>query len=351
MASEEPQQMVPASQERLINIVPGRPAWPVRAEEEFGIGRAEWRTLVQAIFPSAKTTEGVYLALSYCRARSLDIFKRPVHVVPVWNSALGKDVEGVWAGIGELRTTAARTHNYAGIDDVEFGADIAETFRGEKKKQGSAPEAVEKAVTYPAWARATVYRHVGGVRCAFVARVFWKETYAKASRWSEVPNEMWSKRPYGQLAKCAEAAALRAAFPEEIGETYAAEEMEGKALLGPQREEREVRERGTEALVDRILAPQRAAEEEPQAEAPDDVPSVQEEAPEAPEPAWMGPAELDKMVKAAKKLGITGAALEQLVEDVTGLDPSALDQMGWAVTVEQGEEILRRAKGASDGTA
>jgi hypothetical protein len=39
---------------------------------------------------------------------------------------------------------------------------------------------------------------------------------------------MWQKRPYGQLAKCAEAQALRKAFPEIISQHPTAEEMEGK---------------------------------------------------------------------------------------------------------------------------
>ena len=41
---------------------------------------------------------------------------------------------------------------------------------------------------------------------------------------------MWKKRPRGQLDKAAEAAALRAAFPEELGNDYAAEEMEGQVI-------------------------------------------------------------------------------------------------------------------------
>ena len=36
--------------------------------------------------------------------------------------------------------------------------------------------------------------------------------------------------PRGQLDKAAEAAALRAAFPEELGNDYAAEEMEGQVI-------------------------------------------------------------------------------------------------------------------------
>ena len=42
------------------------------------------------------------------------------------------------------------------------------------------------------------------------------------------PNTMWQKRPYGQLAKCAEAQALRKAFPEIVSQHPTAEEIEGK---------------------------------------------------------------------------------------------------------------------------
>jgi hypothetical protein len=41
---------------------------------------------------------------------------------------------------------------------------------------------------------------------------------------------MWTKRPYGQIAKCAEAQALRKAFPEMTGSQPTADEMEGKPL-------------------------------------------------------------------------------------------------------------------------
>ncbi len=46
---------------------------------------------------------------------------------------------------------------------------------------------------------------------------------------SVAPNAMWTKRPRGQIAKCASAQALRNAFPE-IAAQYTAEEMEGKEI-------------------------------------------------------------------------------------------------------------------------
>jgi hypothetical protein len=89
---------------------------------------------------------------------------------------------------------------------------------------------VTKIVRFPEWAKVTVYRMNRGARCAYSARVFWEEMYASAGK-SELPNDMWAKRPRGQLDKCVEAAALRKAFPEELGNVYAAEEMEGRDLV------------------------------------------------------------------------------------------------------------------------
>jgi hypothetical protein len=48
-----------------------------------GIEFSTWQVLVDSIFPSAKTVEGILLAVRYCQARGLDVMKRPVHVVPM----------------------------------------------------------------------------------------------------------------------------------------------------------------------------------------------------------------------------------------------------------------------------
>src|SRR5262249_27738374 len=76
----------------------------------------QWRALVEAVWPAAKSAESVALAISYCATRRLDPFKRPVHIVPVWNSSLGKMVETVWPGINELLTTAQRSKSFAGVE-------------------------------------------------------------------------------------------------------------------------------------------------------------------------------------------------------------------------------------------
>lgn len=182
--------------------------------ERFGIDRSDWNTLVNVVFPAAESTESVVMALAYCKARRLDVFKRPIHIVPIWNAKLNKVVDTVWPGISELRTTAARTGAYAGQDAAVFGPSVV-------------MELGKVTLEVPEWCQVTVYRMVGGMRVPFVGpRVRWLETYATRRHDADEPNSMWHDRPWGQLEKCAEAAALRRAFPEELGSDMIPEEVE-----------------------------------------------------------------------------------------------------------------------------
>lgn len=208
--------------------VPSRLPYTELAFDAFGIGRGEWKALVEAIFPNAQSPESVILALSYCRARKLDPFKRNVHIVPIWNRDLNRMIDTIWPGIGELRTTAFRTGQYAGRDPTTFGETVTKTVG-------------KVEVAFPEWASVTVYRMVEGERRAFAGdRVYWLETYATRKRDDDSPNEMWLNRPVGQITKCAEAAALRAAFPEEVGSEYIPEEVQH----APKRVDSTVIERG-----------------------------------------------------------------------------------------------------------
>jgi len=217
----------PTKGQEVVRLAAERLPYHPLIEERFGVDRAGWRVLVESIWPGAQSLESVIMALSYCRARQLDPFKRPVHIVPVYNSALRKTVETVWPSISELRTTAMRTGSYAGCDPCVFGDDIEKTFFGENRDH----KEEQATVTFPEWAQITLYRMLQGNRVPFPGpRVYWEETYATKSHFSELPNSMWEGRPRGQLEKCAEAAALRRAYPEELGGEYAAEEMAGRVV-------------------------------------------------------------------------------------------------------------------------
>ena len=230
------QSQKPQPAQQIVALQPSRMPIVGSIAKQFDITADQWRVLVDQIFPSAKTVEAVGMALAYCKARKLDIFKRPVHIVPMWSTVLGRMVETVWPGIAEIRTTAARTGQYAGIDEVVYGPMVEREFSGEKEiwKNGRSTgnfETVTETIRFPEWASVVVYRMLNGQRHAYNAKVFWEEAYASNGK-TGLPNAMWSKRPRGQLDKCVEAAALRKAFPEEIGNDMTAEEMEGRTIDG-----------------------------------------------------------------------------------------------------------------------
>jgi len=200
--------------------------WHDQIEKSFGdigVTKSTWKALIDAVFPAAKSIDSVILALSYCKARKLDPFKRPVHIVPVWDKDKRGYTDTVWPGISEIRTTAVRTGNFAGTDPAVFGPDVTRTFTGETGRDQNRSKK-EITLIFPEWAQVTVYRMIDKQRVAIAGpRVYWEETYATIGQ-TELPNAMWERRKRGQLEKCAEAAALRRAFPEELGSEYTADE-------------------------------------------------------------------------------------------------------------------------------
>lgn len=176
------------------------------------------KVLRNSLYPGAQD-ESIKMAVGYCKAAGLDIMQKPVHLVPIWDSKSGSMRDVVMPGIGLYRTQAARSGAYAGVTEPEFGPDITEKLGGVD-------------IVYPSWCRVTVKRRLtDGTVAEFTAREFWKENYAiKGGKEKSIaPNAMWTKRPYGQLAKVAEAQALRKAFPE-FGSQPTAEEFEGKEI-------------------------------------------------------------------------------------------------------------------------
>lgn len=180
------------------------------------------QVLQSSLYPGASPAS-IKMALGYCKAAGLDPMQKPVHIVPMWDSKAGSMRDVVMPGVGLYRTQAARSGECAGVSEPDFGPDTTETLGGQ-------------SITFPAWCRVTVKRRLPtGEVVEFTAKEFWKENYAvKGGKEKSIaPNAMWTKRPYGQIAKCAEAQALRKAFPE-VGSQPTADEMEGKTLdMGP----------------------------------------------------------------------------------------------------------------------
>jgi len=184
-----------------------------------GITEAQWRTLVNNLFPGAKS-ESVIMVWDYCAARKLDPLKKPCHIVPmrvrVGDDFIWRDV--VMPGIYEYRTTATRTGLYMGHSKPEYG-EIVEVYGK------MVPESC--SITVYRWSEAAKQR------CEYPVTLWFVESCAttKDKKTQDIVlNDRWSKAPRQMLTKCVEAAALREAFPDELGGTHTADEMEGQHL-------------------------------------------------------------------------------------------------------------------------
>jgi phage recombination protein Bet len=176
--------------------------------------------LKTSLYPGA-SDGAVDMVLSYCRAAGLDPMQKPVHIVPMWDAKAREMRDVVMPGIGLYRTNAARTGEFAGMSEPEFGPMVTQLIGN-------------REVTFPEWCRVTVSRQLpSGHIAQFTAVEYWIENYAikGGKEQDQSPNAMWSKRVRGQLAKCTQAQALRMAFPEAVGAAPTAEEMEGKAII------------------------------------------------------------------------------------------------------------------------
>lgn len=190
----------------VVEMVSLPPAVARRNISEF-----QWRTLMNNLFPGA-SGESVLMVWDYCLARKLDPMKKPCHIVLMKVKQGGDYVwrDVVLPGIYEYRTTAHRTGQYLGHSTPVYG------------------EAFDcGGTTAPAFCELTVYRWnpVANTKAEFPVKVLFTEYVAMKDG---KPNQRWSKAPLQMLTKCAEAAGLREAFPDELGGVPTMEEMEGQ---------------------------------------------------------------------------------------------------------------------------
>lgn len=136
-----------------------------------------------------------------CQRTGLDPLMKQIYAIKRWNSQDRREVLTFQTGIDGYRLIADRTGQYAGSSDAVYQTD------------GEAP----------IMATVTVIKMVNGHACHFAASARWSE-YVQRTKEGE-PNSMWKKMPFLMLAKCAEALALRKAFPAELSGIYTHEEM------------------------------------------------------------------------------------------------------------------------------
>ena len=165
--------------------------------------------------------------LHVCKRTGLDPFARQIHMI----ERRQKDRNGNWrskwtiqTGIDGLRLIGRRAAN-------ERGEEISTPAPQWAHEDGTWRDMWVKAWGYPLAARVTVRR--GGAEFTAVAMF---EEYAQRSNGDLTA--MWKNRPAGMIAKCAEALALRQAFPQDLAGLYSDDEMHQADNTAAQRQAR-----------------------------------------------------------------------------------------------------------------
>ena len=167
--------------------------------------------LIKRTVAKGASDDELRLFVQVCKGANLNPFLRQVHLVPRWDSRIGAEVRTIQVGIDGFRAVAESSNQYAGNDDPIFENE-KEIEYGQKEK---------KKIMVPLKSTVTVYKLMEGQRMAFTATARWDEYYP-----GDKMGFQWHIRPYLMLGKCAEALALRKAFPKLLSGMYAQEEMD-----------------------------------------------------------------------------------------------------------------------------
>lgn len=151
------------------------------------------KELIKSTIAKGATDDELKLFLYVAQKTKLDPLTKQIHFVKRSGQIT------IQTAIDGYRAIAERSGALAGIEDAVFD---------------------DETQPKPKKATVTVYKMVEGQRVGFTASARWSE-YAPTGAQAF----MWNKMPYLMLAKCAEALALRKAFPNDLSGIYTNEEM------------------------------------------------------------------------------------------------------------------------------
>ena len=183
-------------------------------------------TLIKSQIAVDATDDELKLFLHVANKSGLDPLARQIYFI----KRGGKMT--IMTAIDGFRAIADRTGQYIGSSDPIF----------------------EDNGSIPAKATVTVNKVVAGVVGNFTATARWDEYYPGKSQ-----GFMWDKMPHTMLGKCAEALALRKAFPAQLSGLYTGDEMDqaqndGKPNNDPPKEVNPTG--GSEQLKEQLTEPE-----------------------------------------------------------------------------------------------
>ena len=158
--------------------------------------------LIKRTICAGSSNDELSLFLIQCQRTGLDPFARQIHAVKRWDNKENRQVMSIQIGIDGFRLIAERTDKYAPSREPSYTHDANGNLIS---------------------ATAYVKKFAGGTWHEVAASAFYEE-YVQTNA-NKQPLVMWAKMPRLMLAKCAEALALRRAFPAELSGLYTPDEM------------------------------------------------------------------------------------------------------------------------------
>jgi phage recombination protein Bet len=158
--------------------------------------------LKRTIFKGASDDE-LELFFMVCKRTGLDPFMKQIYPVPRWDKNANRNVMTMQTSIDGFRLIAERTGRYCPGREPMHNYD-------ENKRIVSATAYVKKLTSDGTWHEVA-------------ATAYYQEYVQKGKEGN--PSKFWAQMPHLMIAKCAEALALRRAFPAELSGIYTKDEM------------------------------------------------------------------------------------------------------------------------------